>query len=263
MDSKGEKIFLRVFIPRGIPHLFMSSFNQGYIPIKGFLKTSFLDWPGKLAAVIFLPGCNFRCPFCQNYDLVLRPQSLTDIPIKKVISQLKELKGWVDGVCLTGGEPTIHSKLPDFIRIFKDNGFLTKLDTNGSNPELIGYLLKEELIDAVAMDVKAPLDEIFYSRLTGVRVNLEAIKKSIALLKESTIEVIFRITVVPELLTEKDIFRLAKELSPAKKLLLQQFNPKKVLTPELEKIKPWSREKLEEVQKKVDQILNAEEGVQE
>ncbi|MCX8012003.1 MAG: anaerobic ribonucleoside-triphosphate reductase activating protein [Desulfobacterota bacterium] len=237
----------------------MLSLNQEVIPIKGFLETSFLDWPGKLTAVIFLPGCNFRCPFCQNYDLVLNPQSLPSIPITEVVHRLNKLKGWVDGICLTGGEPTIHSNLPDFIRIFKDSSFLIKLDTNGSNPVLIEYLLKEGLIDAVAMDIKAPLEEIFYSRLSGVGINLARIKKSIILLQEQerAIDVIFRITVVPELLTEKDIYRLAKELSPAKKLLLQQFNPEKVLNSELKKIKPWTQEKLDEVQKQVDQILNS------
>lgn len=229
--------------------------NQELIPIKGFLETSFLDWPGKLAAVIFFPGCNFRCPFCQNFDLVLRPQSLPDIPIKEIIHRLKELKGWIDGVCLTGGEPTIHSALPDFIRKFKENSFLIKLDTNGSNPEMIERLLAESLIDAVAMDVKAPLEEVFYSRLAGVAINLEAIKKSIALLRKSPIEAIFRVTVVPEFLTENDIYRLAQELAPVKKLVLQQFSPEKVLDPSLKNIKPWPLEKLEEVQNQVDQIL--------
>ena len=229
--------------------------KQELIPIKGFLETSFLDWPGKLAAVIFLPGCNFRCPFCQNFDLVLRPQSLSDIPIKEIIHRLKELKGWIDGVCLTGGEPTIHSALPDFIRKFKENSFLIKLDTNGSNPEMIGRLLKERLIDAVAMDVKAPLEEVFYSRLAGVAINLDAIKKSIALLRKSPIEAIFRVTVVPEFLTENDIYRLAQELAPVRKLVLQQFRPEKVLDPSLKNIKPWTPEKLKEVQNQIDQIL--------
>ncbi|RLA95406.1 MAG: anaerobic ribonucleoside-triphosphate reductase activating protein [Deltaproteobacteria bacterium] len=225
------------------------------IPIKGFLETSFLDWPGRIASVIFLPFCNFRCPYCQNTSLVLNPQLLKDIPLNQVLKRLKELKEWIDGVCITGGEPTIHKSLIEFIREFKNRNIPVKLDTNGSNPQMIATLLAERLVDCIAMDVKAPLNNDSYARLTGVTANLKNIKKSIELIRNSTIETIFRITVVPGMLTEEDIYQVAKELYPVKKFILQQFSPENPLNPELKKVVPWPQEKIERVQKKVNQIV--------
>ena len=225
------------------------------IPIKGFLETSFLDWPGRIASVIFLPFCNFRCPYCQNTSLVLNPQFLKDIPLNQVLKRLKELKEWIDGVCITGGEPTIHKSLIEFIREFKNRNIPVKLDTNGSNPQMIATLLAERLVDCIAMDVKAPLNNDSYARLTGVAANLKNIKKSIELIRNSTIETIFRITVVPGMLTEEDIYQVAKELYPVKKFILQQFSPENPLNPELKKVVPWPQEKIERVQKKVNQII--------
>ena len=225
------------------------------IPIKGFLETSFLDWPGRIASVIFLPFCNFRCPYCQNTSLVLNPQLLKDIPLNQVLKRLKELKEWIDGVCITGGEPTIHKSLIEFIREFKNRNIPVKLDTNGSNPQMIATLLAERLVDCIAMDVKAPLNNDSYARLTGVTANLKNIKKSIELIRNSTIETIFRITIVPGMLTEEDIYQVAKELYPVKKFILQQFSPENPLNPELKKVVPWPQEKIERVQKKVNQII--------
>ena len=235
----------------------MHSFKEN-ISIKGFLETSFLDWPGKIASVIFLPFCNFRCPYCQNSALVLQPETITTIPLDNVLAKLAELKGWIDGICITGGEPTLHNTLPDFIREFKKRNLLVKLDTNGSNPGMITTLLNENLIDAVAMDVKAPLDEISYSRLIGVSVDLKKIKESIKLIQEGSIETIFRVTVVPGLLSEEDIYRLAKNLSPAKNLILQQFQPESTLDPNLKEVRPWTQEKFEQMQQEVDKIIGRE-----
>jgi len=232
---------------------------ENSIPIKGFLETSFLDWPGKIASVIFLPSCNFRCPFCQNATLVLNPQHLKTWPLPEVLQQIKKLKDWIDGICITGGEPTIQKNLPDFIRIFKKKNLLVKLDTNGSYPHMIETLLKENLVDAIAMDVKAPLEEFAYTRSTGVPVDLKAIKKSIDLIRQSSIEKIFRITVVPEMLTEEDIYRLSEDLYPLNTLVLQQFRPENTLDPKLKHEQPWPQEKLEQVQKQVDQLLTVRE----
>ena len=231
--------------------------RENSIPIKGFLETSFLDWPGKIASVIFLPSCNFRCPFCQNAALVLTPRRLKTWPLPDVLQRIQELEDWIDGVCITGGEPTVQKNLPDLIRTFKQRNLLVKLDTNGSYPQVIETLMKENLIDAIAMDVKAPLEEISYARLTGVPVDLQAIKKSIDIIRKSSIERIFRMTVVPNMLTEEDIYRVAEELYPADTLALQQFSPKNVLDPNLKNIKPWNSEKLEQVQRQVNQIVGA------
>ena len=169
---------------------------------------------------------------------------------------MEELKSWIDGVCITGGEPTIQKALPDFIQVFKNENLLVKLDTNGNNPEMIEILLKERLVDAIAMDVKAPLDEVSYSRLTGVAIDLKTIKKSIDLIRKSSVETIFRITVVPAMLTEENVYRLAEDLYPIKKLALQQFSPENTLDPTLKYERPWPQEKLEQVQRHVDQLLN-------
>lgn len=228
---------------------------ENSIPIKGFLETSFLDWPGKIASVLFLPSCNFRCPFCQNAPLVLKPQHLKTWPLPEVLQRIKELKDWIDGVCITGGEPTLQETLPDFIRIFKKRNLLVKLDTNGSYPHMIENLLKENLVDAIAMDVKAPLEEISYARLTGVPVDLKSIKKSIDVIRKSSIEKIFRITVVPKMLTEEDIYRVAEGLYPLNRLVLQQFSPENTLDSKLKHERPWPQEKFEQVQRHVDQLF--------
>jgi len=225
------------------------------IPIKGFLESSFLDWPGKIVSVVFLPSCNFRCPYCQNSDLVLKSHLLNTLPFPYVLQRLQKLRDWIDGVCITGGEPTIHETLADFISVFKNNNFLVKLDTNGSNPRMLEALLNKRLVDCIAMDVKAPLDKDFYSRLIGVSADLKKIRESIDLIRNSSVENIFRTTVVPGMLSEEDIYQVAKGLSPVKKFILQQFSPENPLDPKLRKVSPWPQKKLERTQRMVNQII--------
>jgi pyruvate formate lyase activating enzyme len=227
-------------------------------PIKGFLETSFLDWPKKIAAVIFLPFCNFRCPFCQNLRLIHDPHLLPNISLSHVLKRLEAWKDWIDGVCITGGEPTLHQSLPGFLRLFKERNLLVKVDTNGSNPEILESLLRDKLIDCIAMDVKAPFRDAVYSRLIGVPVNLRQIRNSIELIRNSKAEPIFRMTVVPGLLAEDDIYEVAEELRPAKHFTLQQFSPENVIDPELRKVLPWTQEKIDRIQKAVNKILRGE-----
>src|SRR3972149_6795090 len=113
------------------------------IEIKGFSETSFLDWPGKLCSVLFLPYCNFRCPYCHNHPLIFHPERLPSIPLENVLSRLRSFSDWIDGVCLTGGEPTLQGDLPFLIRELRQHGFLIKLDTNGSNPKMLENLIEE------------------------------------------------------------------------------------------------------------------------
>ena len=223
--------------------------------IKGFLETSFLDWPGKIASVIFLPYCNFRCPYCHNHGIVLNPEKFETISIEYILNRLKGLKGWIDGVCITGGEPTLHPSLPEFIRKFRAQNFLIKLDTNGTNPNILRNLLNNKLIDYVSMDVKAPLDEIRYSKCAGVAVNLKNIKESISILKEGIVPYEFRVTVVPGLLREDDIIELAEQLSRADKLTLQNFNPSDPLDPKLKHVTPYNEDELKKIQDRVSKVL--------
>ncbi|MBF0526325.1 MAG: anaerobic ribonucleoside-triphosphate reductase activating protein, partial [Deltaproteobacteria bacterium] len=126
--------------------------------IKGFIETSFVDWAGKIAAVVFLPGCNFRCPMCHNHELVLHPEAISDYPFEIIADSLNQHQGWIDGVCITGGEPTNHPNLARLLEVFKGLGLPVKLDTNGSRPDVLAHLLAQGQVDYVAMDVKAQLN---------------------------------------------------------------------------------------------------------
>jgi pyruvate formate lyase activating enzyme len=225
--------------------------------IKGFLETSFVDWPGKVVSVLFLPGCNFRCPFCHNHQLVLNPGGHEDIPLRYVMARLAELKGWVDGVCITGGEPTIHPRLPSLMAEIKNAGLLVKLDTNGSNPHVLRSLVERGLVDCVAMDVKAPLDKVRYARATGVPADLERIQESICFLKKGTIEYHFRTTVVPALHKEEDLLTLARHLSGSSSSTLQNFSPEDPLDSRLKGTSPYPEEWLQEMEGRIASIIRA------
>jgi len=221
--------------------------------IKGFLELSFLDWPGKLSGVVFVGGCNFRCPYCQNHPLVLRPQELPDVPLRQVLERLEGK--WIDGVVISGGEPLICADLPDLCRAFRSAGFQVKVETNGSRPAMLERLLTEGLVDAVSMDLKAPLKEEPYARAAGVKVDLEAIRNSVELLRASPIEHDFRLTVVPGLHVEEDVRAVAELLQGGGPLVLQDFSPHDTLDPRLREVQPYGREWIERMQREVDRIL--------
>ncbi|MFW6161954.1 MAG: anaerobic ribonucleoside-triphosphate reductase activating protein, partial [Planctomycetota bacterium] len=193
-------------------------------PIKGFLPSTMIDWDGKLAAEVFLPGCNFRCPFCHASGLVLRPQELPTIPFQAVADHLRANDGWFDGVVVSGGEPTLHPGLADFIAALRELAPAVKLDTNGTHPEVVERLIADGLIEAVALDVKAPLDGR-YARACGAEADLEAVGATIDLLRASGIEHEFRTTVVPGIHEPRDIVIIAQRLGEGERLVLQQFAP--------------------------------------
>jgi pyruvate formate lyase activating enzyme len=223
--------------------------------IKGFLETSLLDWPGKLTAVLFLPGCNFRCPYCHNHPLVTHPERFETIPLEYILDRLKRLKGWVDGVCVTGGEPTLTPNLPVLLERIKGEGWAIKVDTNGTFPGRINELLEKDLVDCVAMDIKAPLNSTSYSQCAGVSVDISAIRQSIAILANAGIDYTFRMTVVPTLLMEEQIYEAALQLVGMRRLLLQDFNPSDPLSPELRRVQPVGEMRLQRMQERVDAIL--------
>jgi pyruvate formate lyase activating enzyme len=232
------------------------------IQVGGLQKLTLIDYPGRLAATVFFMGCNFRCPFCYNPELVL-PEKIkkqSKIPEKYFFDFLKERKGLLGGVCVTGGEPTLNKDLPAFIRKIKKLGFLVKLDTNGSNPEMLKKLINSKLVDYVAMDIKAPLGAKVqsskfkvqsYEKATGIKADLDKIKKSIGIIKNSGIDYEFRTTVVPTIHTKEDILQIARNISPAKKYYLQNFRSEKTIDPKFEKIKPYPQEFLLEIQKAI------------
>jgi pyruvate formate lyase activating enzyme len=196
------------------------------LEIKGFINLSFVDWDGKLSPVIFLPNCNLRCPFCHNVNLVLHPEKLETIPFEYIECQLKKQIGWSDGVCITGGEPTLHSDLPEICSRLKKMGLLVKVDTNGTNPTMLNDLVDRGLVDYVAMDIKAPLTEKKYYWATGVEADelLEKVKASIKILLESIIDYEFRTTVVPTLHDKHDIKQICRNLRGCRKYILQRFD---------------------------------------
>lgn len=217
------------------------------ISIKGVQRTSLIDYPKKVCSVIFVGNCNFRCPFCHNPELVLN-EVKEDIPADEIIKFLEKKKKWLDGICVTGGEPTLHKGLPDFLKAVKEKGFLVKLDTNGTNPAMLELLLKEKLVDYIAMDIKASIEN--YEKAAGVKVDKKAIKKSAKIIMDSGASYEFRTTVVPGLFDEKEAEKIGKWLKGAKKFCIQQFrNADKTLDPKFQEIEPYRPKKLEEFKK--------------
>ncbi len=185
--------------------------------IGGFLETSFVDWRGKIVATIFTYGCNFRCPFCHNYTLVTKKMN-NFLSVEEVIRKLEDIKDWIDGICITGGEPTVHEDLMDFIRDLSRIKPV-KLDTNGSNPDMLREVIK--YVDYVAMDIKAP--KSLYDKLSGVKVNMDKIEESIELIKKDAKDYEFRTTAVP-VLSSKEFREIADWLNSAKRFVIQQFS---------------------------------------
>lgn len=209
----------------------------------GWQKLTLIDYPGKIAATIFTVGCNFCCPFCHNPELV-DPQKIKKQPKlsdKEVFEFLKKRQGMLEGVCITGGEPTLQPDLPEFIKKIKSLGYLVKLDTNGSIPGMLEKLLSERLVDYIAMDIKAPLEK--YKKIVGPNVSLEQIQRSIELTRQAP-DYEFRTTVLPALHSGRDILSIGRWLQGSKKYYLQQFHPTKTLVANYLKEKSFDWNKL-------------------
>lgn len=190
--------------------------------IHGFNTLTLLDYPGKVGAALFLGGCNFRCPFCQNGNLVLHPEQEPFLPEEEVLAYLKKRQGILDGVCVSGGEPTLFPDLPALMEKIKCLGYLVKLDTNGSRPEVIRQLHEAGLIDYVAMDIKA--SPARYSQAAGCEsLDMEAILESVEYLKSDIPEYEFRTTVVRELHTADDFSDIAQWLAGCRAYYLQAY----------------------------------------
>jgi pyruvate formate lyase activating enzyme len=213
--------------------------------IKGFIPTSFLDWPGKLCSVVFLGGCGFRCPACHNPKLVLEPQSVPDYPVQEILRNLDAHGKWIDGVTITGGEPTIHQSLPNLVKIFRQRELKIKLDTNGSNPSMIETLINLGLIDAVSMDIKAPLTQEEYSLAAGVPVDIALIKRSLDILRHSNLEVIFRTTAIPGLVEEPQLESIVRALGNVKRYIVQAFRNVDTLHADFAGLEEFSQERID------------------
>lgn len=212
------------------------------VKVHGFNKLTLLDYPGRLACTIFLGHCNFRCPFCHNAGLVLEPENEPVIPIEEILGTLKKRKGILDGVCITGGEPTVHKKLPEFIQQIKKMDYSVKLDTNGTNPQMVQDMVKAGLVDYVAMDIKNAPDK--YGETAGIaRVDLEAVNETVEFLKSGKVDYEFRTTVTRELHKKEDFLKIRKWLSGSRRYFLQAYKEsEQVIYPVYSS---YSREQLE------------------
>lgn len=229
------------------------------IAIKKMIETSLIDWEGKIVSSLYVSSCNFRCPYCYNCDLILHPHNFKNIPFQEINNYLLERKDFIDGICLSGGEPTLYPDLPSFFKEIKDKDFLIKLDTNGANPRLLKDLLDLGLVDYIAMDIKSSLDFVHYSKAAGIKdkILLERVKDSITLIMNSKIDYEFRTTIVPLLHTDETIMEITKYISGAKKYVLQNFSPlERTLDPSFQKIKPYSTEKIQELSEKAKKYIS-------
>ncbi|KXB05092.1 hypothetical protein AKJ48_00020 [candidate division MSBL1 archaeon SCGC-AAA261O19] len=222
--------------------------------LRGLLPLSLIEYPGKMVAVVWTGGCNFRCPFCYNRDLVLNPTSIDPVSEGEVLGLLKRREKWLDGLAITGGEPTIHEDLPEFIKRVKDLDFLVSIETNGSNLEMLKKLIEDELVDYIALDVKAPLDWDRYKTVAGMddKNKFEEVLKSVKLLKEGKVDYEFRTTFVPNLLDGEDIITIAEQLKGVKRYALQQFTPRNTINEKFEKLEPIAQEELEKIGEKIE-----------
>lgn len=223
--------------------------------IKGFLEETLIDWPGKIACEIFTAGCNFSCSYCHNHDLAKNNPNLREYSREEIFNYLKRMKDWIDGIVISGGEPTMNENIVEFIREIKRNIPKTKikLDTNGSFPENLETILKAELIDYIAMDIKASREK--YKLITQSNIDINKIEKSIELIRDyknnnqNSFDYEFRTTIVPDLLEEQDLLEIGKwlkSMNANKNYVLQQFLPKNCLDSSLNNKKTYSKEQLEQ-----------------
>ncbi|HNZ84107.1 MAG TPA: anaerobic ribonucleoside-triphosphate reductase activating protein [Candidatus Pacearchaeota archaeon] len=217
--------------------------------IYGLIKSSLIDYPGKVCAIVFTGGCNFRCSFCYSGELVL-PEKINSQPKidpEYLENFLKERKGLIDGIVICGGEPTLHNDLPEFAAKLKSYGYVVKLDTNGTNPEMLKQLIAGKLINYVAMDIKGPKEK--YKQICGADVDIKKIEESVEILKNSDIDFEFRTTVTPGDLEKSDFPIIANWIKgPNVAYFLQNFlNQKETIDPNLAARLPYDSKFFDDV----------------
>ena len=225
------------------------------LSIKGIQKTSLIDYPGKVASIIFFGGCNFLCPFCHNPELVEGYEEFDDITPEEILAFLSDRKMWIDGVCLSGGEPTIYQDLVSFCAEIKKRGFLIKLDTNGTGVNVLEKLIDGNLVDFIAMDIKHSPEKYYQAvgldkdKTTNI---IESVKKAVQLIKKSAVEYEFRTTVVPKLHSADDVYAIARWLEGSSLFILQQFRPGKTLNPDYSGRETFEPGILQDMKKKIE-----------
>jgi pyruvate formate lyase activating enzyme len=219
------------------------------VEIKGLEKFAPKDFPGRISATIFLPGCDFRCPFCHNAELVLAPDGLATIPMDFLLAFLDVRKNWLEGVCVSGGEPLLSPDVESLLAVLKERGLAVKLDTNGSFPDRLEAVVRAGLVDVAAMDVKAPAER--YAEVTRAAADPAAIERSARFLRADGIDHVLRTTVVPGLVEASDILGIARWLEGGPVYQIQQFSPVGIMDPALAGRKPFPPD---EVQAMADSV---------
>lgn len=209
--------------------------------IAGLQNLSLVDFPGCLVATVFVQGCNFHCGYCHNPELI-EAGKRSDLTEQDVISYITRRKDIIEGVCITGGEPALHKDLPDFIKRIKDLGFKVKLDTNGSDPGQLEHLLRERLLDYIALDIKTALSK--YGLVTARKGIEKTITESICLTLLAVLPYEFRTTCVPGIVDEDDFRSIRDLVQGSKKYCLQQFRPSITYDKSFKEVKPYNREEL-------------------
>jgi len=223
---------------------------QGMI-IGGFQRFSLIDYPGRICAIVFTQGCNFRCPYCHNPELVdTNPSGRQEIAQDEILSFLEARKGKLDAVTITGGEPLLQSDIGDFLSSVKALGYLVKLDTNGSFPSRLETVLKTNAVDYIAMDIKAPIDK--YEQVVRSRIDKEQILRSVKLIMNCGSEYEFRTTVVKPLLEKDDFIEIGKMIRGSRLYILQRFVPSKVLDDSFLDADTYSDNELESIRDHMD-----------
>jgi pyruvate formate lyase activating enzyme len=225
------------------------------VKIGGLQKLTLIDYPQKVACTVFLSGCNFRCPWCYSGELVL-PEKIKNHPEileEDFFTFLEKRKGKLDGVVICGGEPTINPDIDTFLEKIKGKGFLIKLDTNGSFPEIIEKLLQKNLLDYIAMDIKAPLEK--YKEVVGAEIDTEKIKKSVEIIKKSGINYEFRSTLISDFHTPEDIIKMGEIIQSAEKYFLQSFRPEKTIEDSFLLKSSFSKEEMEQFKEKLSSFV--------
>jgi len=223
--------------------------------IGGFEPCSLIDYPGKIGCIVYTVGCNYRCEFCYNPDIIseenFKKSNRRLIPEEEIFNYIKKNKNMIDGVSLTGGEPTMQLDIDKFCHKIKKLGKLVKLDTNGSNPQVIEHLIKKKIIDYIAMDLKGPLKK--YKSVAGV-TSTDSVPRSIELVKNSGLPHEFRLTLYPQL-KKQDVIA-AISLVPGETVYLQQFEPEYAYAPAARKMMPMNKSTIDEIIEETKGIAN-------
>ncbi len=230
----------------------MQSKTETDLKIFGFIENSFVDWDGMITSVIFLPGCNFRCPFCHNHELISGWEKLKDREVDPsyVLKVLSDNTQWIDGITVTGGEPTLQiGALIPFLEKVKKMGLKVKLDTNGINPSALRTLVDMKLVDHIAMDVKARIEAAAYSKASGVDIDIGKIKESIKFIMSCGIDHEFRTTVVPGLVSESDVADIAKDLKGCMLYALQKYHKEHAWKELYKNTEPYSDDEMKSMEK--------------